>query len=49
MTCQNFDQAGEGEAKLLLGRDQKRDQAKSKPSNFFLQNFIVSLAQEKSI
>ena len=28
--CQNFDQAGEGETKLLLERDQKRDQAKSK-------------------
>lgn len=39
----------QGENKLLLGCDQKRDQAKTKALQIFSQNFVVSLAQEKSI
>jgi len=49
MTCQNFDKAGEGETKLLLEGGQKRDQPKASLTNFFSQNFLVNLAQEKSI
>ena len=39
-----------GETRLLLKRDQKRDQAKSKALELFLQYFVVSSrAQKKSI
>ena len=38
-TCHNFDQAGEGETRLFMVCDQKRDQAKSKASEIFFRNF----------
>ena len=38
-TCHNFDQAREGETRLFMVCDQKRDQAKSKASEIFFRNF----------
>ena len=38
-----------GETRLLLERDQKRDQAKGEASGFFPKNFVLSQAQETSI
>ena len=38
-----------GETRLLLERDQKRDQAKGEALGFFPKTFVLSQAQETSI
>ena len=48
MTYQNFDQAGEGETRLLLGRGQKRDQAKKQSLRIFLRKILSSVEHKKN-
>ena len=45
-TVKLLTRCGRGETRLLLERDQKRDQAKSKALEILPQNFVISPAQE---